>query len=217
MDNKSNILKQAKQDIFNALDGILKFYTLKGASYSALKKYYKKKKNFDEILEDIRNKAYNLFDDESEYKKFVKEVLMDMLDDKIAHEKDKNNIKKMKNLKTFEIFGWSESEKSEKQKLKDIEQLKLELSKYNWNRLVTQPANSNGEKGSLDKYDSQKLIDIRIRQAQEELPTLNKLLPDIFLNNKPMATKFISGGKEYNQRHNPDIPRHRSGILCISR
>lgn len=98
MDDKGNILKQAKQDVFNALEGILKFYTLKGASYSALKKYYKKKKNFEEILEDIRNKSINLFDDENQYKKFVKEVLMDMLDDRIAHEKDKKKLKKFESF-----------------------------------------------------------------------------------------------------------------------
>ncbi len=105
MDNKSNILKQAKQDIFNALNNIIKSYNMKGLSYTTLRKYYKKKKNLDEILEDIRNKAINLFDDESEYKKFAKDVLMDMLDDKIAHEKDKKKLKKFENFsKTFQNF-----------------------------------------------------------------------------------------------------------------
>jgi len=99
MDNNNNILKQAKQDVFNALDGIIKSYNMRGISYSALKKYYKKKTNFNDILEDIRNKSINLFDDESQYKKFVKEVLMDMLDDRIAHEKDQKKLKKFENFK----------------------------------------------------------------------------------------------------------------------
>lgn len=98
MDDKSNILKQAKQDVFNALEGIIKSYNMRGLSFSTLKKYYKKKKNFDEILEDIRNKSVNLFDDEAEYKKFVKEVLMDMLDDRIAYEKDKKKLKKFESF-----------------------------------------------------------------------------------------------------------------------
>jgi hypothetical protein len=105
MDNNSNILKQAKHDIYVALEGIIKFYNIKGASYLALKKYYKKNKNFDEILEDIRNKAFNLFNDEKEYKKTVKEVLMDMLDDRIAYQKDKKKINEMKHLKLYENFN----------------------------------------------------------------------------------------------------------------
>lgn len=113
MDNNINILKQAKQDIFNALDGIIKSYNMRGISYSTLKKYYKKKKNFDDILEDIRNKSIHLFDEELEYKKFTNELLMDMLDDRIAYDKDKNKNKKkineMKHLKLFE--DWDENVK----------------------------------------------------------------------------------------------------------
>ena len=94
MSDKSNLLKQAKHDIYVALQNIIKVYNMKGASYTQLKKYYKKKTNFEELLDDIRNKAYNLFDDENDYKKIVKETLMDMLDDKIAYEKDKKKLKK---------------------------------------------------------------------------------------------------------------------------
>jgi len=104
MDNNSNILKQAKQDVFNALEGIIKSYNMRGISYSALKKYYGKKKNFEDILEDIKNKSINLFDDDSQYKKFVKEVLMDMLNDRIAYEKDKPKINEMKRISTFTNF-----------------------------------------------------------------------------------------------------------------
>ena len=72
MNDKNNIIKQAKHDIYMALQGTLKAYNMKGVSYSALKKYYKKKGNFKDLLEDIKNKGIHLFDNESEYKKTIK-------------------------------------------------------------------------------------------------------------------------------------------------
>ncbi len=104
MDDKINILKQAKYDIFNALDGIIKFYVLKGASYKALKKYYNKKKNFDGLLDDIKNKGINFFKKEKEYKTFVKKILTEFFEDKIAHEKDKPKVIESKKLKNFNDF-----------------------------------------------------------------------------------------------------------------
>lgn len=104
MDDKTNILKQAKYDIFNALEGIIKFYILKGASYKALKKYYKKKKNFDGLLDDIKNKGVNFFEKENEYKTFVKKILTEFFEDRIAHEKDNPKVTESKNLKNFNDF-----------------------------------------------------------------------------------------------------------------
>lgn len=98
MDNK-NILKQARHDIFTELDKVITFYNSKGASFSSLKKYYKKKTNLNDLLEDIRNKSNHMIPDENEYKKFVKEILFDMLNDKIAREKDQKS-----KIKTFESF-----------------------------------------------------------------------------------------------------------------
>lgn len=102
MNDKNNIIKQAKHDIHIALQGILKTYNIRGVSYSTLKKYYKKKGNFKDLLEDIKNKGINLFDNEKEYQNAVKEVLMNILNDKIAYEKDKNENKNMKHIKLFE-------------------------------------------------------------------------------------------------------------------
>ena len=65
----SNITKQAKSDIFGELKPIINFYISKGAKASALKKYYKNNKRFDDILDDIKNKGVNLVKDEQEYKK----------------------------------------------------------------------------------------------------------------------------------------------------
>jgi len=116
MENTS-ITKQAKSDIFKELHPIIKFYINKGAKPQALKKYYKNTKRFEDILEDIRNKSSNLIKDESEYKKLVREILNDMLDDFIAKEKDeeyknkqsKNKSSKMEHIKKFENFQVNEN------------------------------------------------------------------------------------------------------------
>ena len=103
----SGIIKQAKSDIFKVLHPIITFYINKGAKPAALKKYYKNNKRFEDILEDIRNKASNLVKDEAEYKKLVREILNDMLDDIIAKDKDeeyKNKSTKMKHIKEFNSF-----------------------------------------------------------------------------------------------------------------
>jgi hypothetical protein len=114
MENTS-IIKQAKSDIFKELHPIIKFYINKGASPHSLKKYYKNTKRFEDLLEDIKNKASNLIKDEIEYKKIVKEILNDILDDFIAKEKDeeyKKKSQKMKHIKEFnsyqinEEFSW---------------------------------------------------------------------------------------------------------------
>jgi hypothetical protein len=98
----SNIKKQAKSDIFKELYPILSFYIQKGAKPKALKKYYKNKKRFNDILDDIKNKGINLVKDETEYQQLVKEILDEILDDLIAKEKDDKT--KMKHIKEYNSF-----------------------------------------------------------------------------------------------------------------
>lgn len=106
----SNIKKQTKSDIFKELYPILKFYIQKGAKPSALKKYYKNGKRFNDILEDIKNKGINLVKDETEYHQLVKDILNEILDDFIAKEKDdKNKESKMKHIKEYNSFNLNES------------------------------------------------------------------------------------------------------------
>lgn len=101
----SNILKLAKSDIFKELQPIINFYIKRGAKPNALKKYYKNKKRFNDILDDIKNKGINLVKDETEYHKLVKEILDDILDDFISKEKDEEYTKKQKNLKHIKEFN----------------------------------------------------------------------------------------------------------------
>lgn len=97
-----NIKKQAKSDIFKELLPIISFYIQKGANPSSLKKYYKKKKRLNELIEDIRYKGINLLNDESEYKEFVKNILDEILDDFIL--KNKDDEYKLKHLKEYYNF-----------------------------------------------------------------------------------------------------------------
>jgi hypothetical protein len=105
----TNIVKQAKSDIFKVLHPIITFYINKGAKPYALKKYYKNNKRFNDILDDIGNKGVNLVKDETEYKKLVREILNDILDDFIAKNKDdeyKNKKdSKMKHIKEFNSYN----------------------------------------------------------------------------------------------------------------
>ena len=73
-----------------------------------LKKYYKNTKRFNDLIDDIRNKGSHLIKDEDDYKKLVRNILNDMLDDFIAKNKDeeyKNKKEsKMKHIKEFFKF-----------------------------------------------------------------------------------------------------------------
>ena len=115
MENPS-FKKQAKSDIFQELHPVISFYIKKGAKPQSLKKFYKNTKRFNDILDDIKNKGINLVKDETEYKKLVREILNDILNDFIAKEKDEayknKQNSKMKHIKEFysfelnEDFGW---------------------------------------------------------------------------------------------------------------
>lgn len=108
---EKNIIKQAKADIFKELYTIINFYIKKGAKPQSLKKFYKNNKRFNDVLEDIKNKGFNLINDEVEYKKLVREILNDILEDFIAKQKDeeyKNKSQKMKHIKEFYTFEMNE-------------------------------------------------------------------------------------------------------------
>lgn len=107
----TNIIKQAKSDIFTELYPIINFYVKKGATPQSLKKYYRNSKRFSDILDDIKHKGSNLITDDTEYKKTVRITLDDILNDLIAKEKDeeytKKQTKNMKHIKEFNSYGSS--------------------------------------------------------------------------------------------------------------
>jgi len=112
----SSFKKQAKSDIFKELYPIVNFYIRKGAKPASLKKYYKNNKRFNDILDDIKNKGINLVKDEAEYKKLVREILNEILDDFISKLKD-DEYKYKQNSKMKHIKEFVETEKSEDSKL----------------------------------------------------------------------------------------------------
>lgn len=74
------------------------------------KKEFSKKSNLKKLLTDIKYVGFHLFDqDEVKYKMIVKNILKDIIEDRIAEENDKKNINKMKKLQTFESFKANES------------------------------------------------------------------------------------------------------------
>lgn len=112
----------------------------------------------------------------------------------------------MKHIKHInEIFGLSAKEKEEKQLLKDIENLKNELSDYNWVRMVQQPGtNATNE-------DYKKLINIRLYQGKEELKYLYKLMPELFQEKDAYAVGCYFTITQ-NNKVNKDSEKY-SGIL----
>ena len=103
----------------------------------------------------------------------------------------------MKHITTVnEFFGFSASEKAEKQKKLDIDQLKQDIMKYNWGRAVAQPA-----KGATNQ-DYRQLVKIRLESLKSELPLLYKLSPALFEfkegSTNAVSCRFISGGQEYD-------------------
>lgn len=88
----------------------------------------------------------------------------------------------MKHLEMYELFGWSKSEKEEKQTMQDIESLKKEVLNYNWLRLTAQP--------DKDYKDVKYLVGLRLQTAKEELPILYKMLPQLW-NDKINARAIV--------------------------
>jgi len=86
---EDNILKQAKSDLYKALDDIVSFDIKKGVTPHSLKRYYKKPSHILEMIKRIKNKSSHLFKNENEYQETVRDVLHEILDDRVTAIKDK--------------------------------------------------------------------------------------------------------------------------------
>lgn len=119
-----------------------------------------------------------------------------------------NNIKKMN-----EFLGFSEKEKEAKQRKLDIEQLKKELSNYNWLRMTAQPDKD------WKNEDLRKLVEIRIAQGKRELPYLYKLMPELFKlksdGTNAFKCYFRMGDRNepYGDRYEGIVPSNFSFII----
>ena len=88
----------------------------------------------------------------------------------------------MKYIKNYESFNgnmvnelFASKAKKEQKKLDELKNKAFgEIEKYNFKRLMTQPAQNSS------KEDIEKGIKIRLTQAKTELPTVSELLPKLF-------------------------------------
>lgn len=83
-----NIYITAKTDIIEKLNSLFDRYQRQGVDLNSLKKWITKKGNFNNILKDIRNEGSHYFDSITEYENFVKDMIYEVLNDRIAVEKD---------------------------------------------------------------------------------------------------------------------------------
>jgi hypothetical protein len=68
------------------------------------KKDFLKQSNFNELLNDIKYLGIESFNSKIEYSNYVKELLTNILEDSIAHEKDKKNNKTMNEIVNFSKY-----------------------------------------------------------------------------------------------------------------
>jgi hypothetical protein len=90
--------KKIKKNIFNRLDSIIDTYANKSLSIKYLKKYFSNPKRFSELVSDINEIESENFESMDEYRKLVREILNDILEDREALEKDKNSKKKKEKI-----------------------------------------------------------------------------------------------------------------------
>lgn len=72
-----------------------------------------------------------------------------------------------------EIFGWSKKEKEAKAK---IEKAKSEIDRFDFSTLFKEPALDS----KYNKRELEKLIDIALKKAGSDLPTVKELMPAPF-------------------------------------
>jgi hypothetical protein len=93
-----NLYILAKREIIDSLNLLIDRYLKKGIDLNDIKKWVTKKNNFKNILYDIRKSGSQFFDSETEYEEFVKDLIFEVLNDKIAVQKD--NLNDMNENKT---------------------------------------------------------------------------------------------------------------------
>jgi hypothetical protein len=74
--------KQAKENIYIAIDVIIERYLAEGVNIYDIEKYFKMKKSFNTLLNDINYAGRRFFDDSEDYPGFVKNILKKVILDK---------------------------------------------------------------------------------------------------------------------------------------
>lgn len=173
----SNITKQAKSDIHKELHPIITFYINKGAKPESLKKYYKNTKRFDDLIDDIRNKGSHLIQDENDYKKLVRNMLNDMLDDFISKNKDDEyKNKKLKYIKEFNQFQDCEDEISHEVQQKKA---KFKVGDYVYVIKPTTFLLVNTKYQIKSVLDDEYPVSYELKELPDSIYTENRFIPEI--------------------------------------
>jgi len=80
----------------------------------------------------------------------------------------------MNEKKVDEVFGLSRNEKEGKANQQKVEQAKQEIQKYPPSHLFTQPGRNSSQQ------DNEQLMRVRIDMANQSMPTLAELMPQLF-------------------------------------
>lgn len=125
------IEKTVKKEIYNAINSLIdnyingkafgtrtanavisksdydSFFSQKPKTVLDFKSEIRREKNFNNLLKDINQIGMNMFNSELEYKNYVKKVLNDIIEDRVAEYLDKKETSNMKKVMTFENFNES--------------------------------------------------------------------------------------------------------------
>lgn len=70
--------------IYDKIDNIISRYIDDGVDIYSLKRYFKSKNNLSSLISDIQNEGERLFNIKEEYLSFIKNVIKEVLDDRIS-------------------------------------------------------------------------------------------------------------------------------------
>jgi len=96
--------QDSKREIYKILNDEIDKYLKKNMSIKDIKRYFRKERPLSSIIKDIGYYGENLFDEEVEYRKFIRETIFDVLRDKEALKENKKHNMENKYIKTFENF-----------------------------------------------------------------------------------------------------------------
>lgn len=109
-----------------------------------------------------------------------------------ADKEDKKDLKEDGFLN--ELFGFSKKEKETKALKSEIEKAKSEVDKFKFKRLISQHCNPELQ----TQKDLRDAVARRLGSAKMEMPTVAKLLPDLFTLNDKMSNAVFVIVPEYS-------------------
>lgn len=139
-------------------------------------------KELEKELENYEEQLKELYNDQVTSEN---EVLISNLEEEIEKIKVKVENKGLIEEEVIEeIFGLSQKEKQEKQLIQDVDNAIREVNRFNFKGLFRElEQDANRVTIRLDMDDS-------LKQAEKNLPTVKKLLPDLFENKEALIVYY---------------------------